>query len=254
MKSHLTNWVLPLHQPSLKSGDVHIWRVRLPTASAWVEKLMGLLADDEVKRAESFCFSQDRNTFIVVRGLLRVLLGVYLQIPSREIQFNYSTHGKPTVISNRSNAILNFNLSHSRELALLAFMHDQEIGIDIEYIRPEIILDKIAEQFFSAHEVASLHSLPQRLQVAAFFNCWTRKEAFIKATGQGLSRPLNQFSMSLIPGEPARLLSLNQDFQNLDSWFIHEVDVGLDYKAALAVKGTVQQLHYWDCSTLNFFK
>ena len=239
-------WALPPHQPMLEVGDVHVWRVSLHTASAQAQKLYWLLGDDEVNRAQRFYFSRDRDSFVVVRGFLRVFLGTYLQISPQEIKFQYSARGKPLLVSNQTNAALNFNLSHSHELALLTFTYNQAIGIDLEYIRPEIVREQIAERFFSVQETATLRELPESLQPAAFYDCWTRKEAFVKATGEGLSRPLDQFSMSLTPGEPARLLHVQGEPQEPSTWLIQDLDAGSGYRAALAVKKPVSHLHYWE--------
>lgn len=243
-------WALPPPQPVLEVGDVHIWRIFLHAASTQVQRLYGLLANDELERAQRFYFSRDRDHFIVVRGLLRVLLGAYLKISPQTIKFQYSARGKPTLDSNQTDPALNFNLSHSRELALLAFTYNQAIGIDLEYVRPEIVREQIAERYFSAQETETLRALPENLQPTAFFDCWTRKEAFLKATGEGLSRPLDQFSMSLTPGEPARLLHIQGEPQEPSTWLIQELDAGPGYRAALAVKKPVRRLYCWENPTL----
>jgi 4'-phosphopantetheinyl transferase len=243
--SGLPEWALPPSQPVLDAGDVHVWRVSLHAPSAQAQKLHWLLTDDEMSRAQRFYFSRDRDNFVVVRGLLRVLLGAYLQIPPQAIRFQYSARGKPALVSNQTDPALNFNLSHSHKLALLAFTYNRAIGIDLEYIRPEIAREQIAERYFSAQETETLRALPDNLQPMAFFNCWTRKEAFIKATGEGLARPLDQFSMSLTPGEPARLLHIQGEPQEPSTWLVQELDAGLDYRAVLAVKKPVRQLYCW---------
>jgi 4'-phosphopantetheinyl transferase len=242
---HLS-WESPPLQPVLKAGDIHIWRISLHTASTQAQRLYWQLSNDELSRAQHFHFRQDRDNFVVVRSMLRILLGAYLQIVPQEIKFQYSVLGKPTLHMNQIDATLNFNLSHSRELALLAFTYNEAVGIDLEYIRPEIVGEQIAEQFFSVQETATLRGLPNNLQSAAFFNCWTRKEAFIKATGDGLSRPLDQFSVSLAPGEPARLLNIYGKPQEPSNWHIEDLDVGPSYKAALAVKRPIGRLYCWE--------
>lgn len=238
-------WVIPPLQPVLEIGDVHVWYVSLDLESTQVQKLCSLLTDDEISRAQRFYLSHDRDHFIVARGLLRILLGGYSKIPPREIRFQYSTRGKPALAQRQPKATLNFNVSHSHGLALLAFAYDRAIGVDLEYIRPDIIREEIAERFFSLQETELLRSLPESLQPTAFFNCWTRKEAFIKATGEGLFRPLDQFSMSLLPGEPARLLHVQGEPQEPLAWFIQNVDVGSSYKAALVVEKPVRHVSYW---------
>jgi 4'-phosphopantetheinyl transferase len=247
MISSIPGWVSPPDMCELKLGDVHVWRVALDTAVYQLGSLRELLASDEIRRMQNFHFSRDRDRFGFVRGILRVLLGVYLQIPPKQIEFHYTAYGKPILALGQIDTALNFNVSHSHELALLAFTRGRAIGVDLENIRPEIAREKIAERFFSPQETATLRMLPDHLQPRAFFNCWTRKEAFVKATGDGLSRSLDQFSMSLVPGEPALLLNIQGEPQEHSNWLIQELDAGPDYAAALAVHGPVGQTYCWEC-------
>lgn len=246
MISRSLGWDAPPDRPVLEAGDVHIWRVSLEAASLQAPKFWGLLASDEIKRAQTFHFSRDRDRFVTVRGILKMLLGTYLGTSPREIEFHYGPRGKPALSPQRAGAAPSFNVSHSHDMALLAFTLDLSVGIDVERIRPEVAREQIAERFFSAQETAALCVLPESLQPAAFFNCWTRKEAFIKATGDGLSMPLDQFSMSLVPGEPARLLEVKDGHPELSHWLIRELDVGSGYAAALAVQNPVEQIFCWE--------
>jgi 4'-phosphopantetheinyl transferase len=239
-------WALPPDRPTLEAGDIHVWRLSLHNAASRADGLSQLLAGDEISRAQSFHFPRDHDRFVVVRAVLRILLGMYLRISPLEIAFQYGARGKPALASNHSKNILHFNVAHSHELALLAFRQEGEVGVDLEHIRPEVVRERIAEQFFSRQEAATLRALPEDRQPAAFFNCWTRKEAFIKATGEGLSRPLDQFSVSLAPGEPAGLLDIQGDLQEPSKWLIHQLDGGGDYAAALAVQKPVRQIYCWE--------
>lgn len=245
-------WKSPPSLPALGSDDVHLWRVSLRIASNQVQQFQGLLASDEMSRMKRFRFSSDRDCYIIVRGILRVLLGIYLQIPPRQIKFHYSERGKPILAAGQANLFLNFNVSHSHEQALLAFTYNRAIGVDLEYIRPDIVREHVAERFFSPQETNTLRMLPDSLQPVAFFNCWTRKEAFIKATGEGLSRPLDQFSVSLIPGEPARLLNIQPESSESFAWLLQELDVGSKYAAALAVQHPVNQIFCWEYTETSF--
>ncbi len=246
MMTHSNAWDSPPRQPVLESNDIHIWRVSLDSASIRVKDLFGLLANDEANRALRFHFQRDVNRFIIVRGVLRLLMSTYIQIPPEQIKFQYGARGRPFLTSDQNDSSLDFNVSHSHGLALLAFTSGRTVGIDLEYVRPDIAHEQVAEYFFSQQEIASLRSLSQNLQSAAFFNCWTRKEAFIKATGEGLSRPLNQFSMSLIPGDTARLLAIQGQPEELFKWFVQGLDPGPGYTAAVVAQNPVTQLRYWE--------
>jgi 4'-phosphopantetheinyl transferase len=240
-------WDVPPDELTLALGEVHVWRIPLQTASSQAQKLDGLLAGDEAEKAGRFHFQRDRDRYVTVRGILRVLLGRYLHVPPHEITFQYSVYGKPALApSNQTNPLLNFNVSHSHELALLAFTHNPDVGVDLEYFKPQVVGEKLAEQYFSAQESAALRALPLHLQMQGFFNCWTRKEAFIKAIGEGLSHPLDGFSVSLAPGEPARLLEIRGESQGPANWLIHELDVGPGYAAALAVQKPIKRVYCWE--------
>ena len=171
-----------------------------------VQHLWQLLAPDEQARAERFIFHKDRTHFVVARGLLRVLLGRYLQRHPQHLHFCYGPHGKPELAPDMGDDTLCFNVSHAHGLALYAVTRQRDLGVDVEHVRPGFAEEHIAERFFSPREVAVLRALPVALQSTAFFACWTRKEAFIKARGDGLSLPLDQFDVAFAPGEPAALL------------------------------------------------
>jgi 4'-phosphopantetheinyl transferase len=209
-----------------------------------VEHLRQWLAPDEQARAGRFHFDHDRARFIVGRGALRSILSGYVGAEPRQLQFVLGPHGKPTLAA--SCGRLCFNVSHSKKLGLCAVSRHSEIGVDLEYIRPVADAERIAERFFSAQENAVLQSLPANQRQAAFFNCWTRKEAFIKAIGEGLSHPLNQFDVALVPGEPARFLSIGGDAQEALRWSLYHLSPGVGYTGALAVKGNDWQLSGWE--------
>ena len=234
---------------TLGAKDVHVWRVSLDQAPAVVERLRQLLSADEHARAGRFHFERDRQYFIAARGCLRVILSRYLDIPPAEIQLSYGAHGKPQLATSTAQVHpFNFNLSHSGSLALYAFTQVGEIGVDLERVRPEFTGDDIAQRFFSAGEVARLNELSAELRHEAFFNCWTRKEAFIKAVGSGLSLSLDQFDVTLGPAEPVELLRTRWDENEAARWSLKAIDVGSGYVAAVAVAGHNCQL---TCSDVN---
>jgi 4'-phosphopantetheinyl transferase len=207
--------------------------------------MLSVLSADEHERAERFRFRKDREHFIAARGLLRILLGRYLDLPPRQLSFSYSPYGKPQLAGVSGGAALRFNVSHSHGIALYAVALGREIGVDVEYIRREVVGESIAEHFFSAREVASLRALPAEMQPQAFFNCWTRKEAFIKAIGEGLSFPLDEFDVSLVPDEPAALLNTRNGPLEAARWSLQALPVDEGYVAALAVEGHEWRLECW---------
>ena len=214
-----------------------------------VERFGQLLSDDEHVRANRFHFETDRQHFIVARGYLRMLISRYQEIPPAEIKFSYGAHGKPQLVTPTAQVHpFNFNLAHSGGLALYAFTRVGEVGVDVELIRPDFTGDDIAQRYFSPAECACLNELSAELRHKAFFNCWTRKEAFIKAIGIGLSLPLNQFDVALSPAEPAELLRTKWDESEAARWSLKAIDVGSDYAAAVAVAG-----HDWEltCSEVD---
>ncbi len=209
-------------------------------------RLTQLLPAEERERAARFYFQRDRNHFAAARGILRSLLGQYLNLAPGRLCFGYSPYGKPALAAAAGEPPLRFNLSHSHGLALIAVTRGREIGVDVEWIRPDFATEEIAGRFFAPAEVKVMRALPPALQAEAFFNCWTRKEAFIKAHGLGLSLPLNQFEVSLAPGEPAALLSTQFDPPAAARWRLCALEPGKGFAAALAVEGHGWELKGWE--------
>lgn len=232
----------------LGNDGIHVWRANLDLKPSRVQSLQQTLAMDEQERAERFYFQKDREHFIVARGLLRTILGHYLNMEPAQLRFCYSLHGKPALAGELGRNELRFNLSHSCGLALYAITRGRELGVDVERIRPELVDEQIAERFVSPREFAILRTLPTELQQVAFFSCWTRKEAYIKARGEGLTLPLNRFDMSLTPREPATLLSTDGSRQEASRWSLQELNVGPGYTAAVAVEGHGCRVKCWQWS------
>lgn len=215
----------------LNADEVHVWLADLDQPSA--DNMRPLLAEDELARAERFHFEKDRKHYINARGLLRQLLAVYSGLPAAEVQIKYAEKGKPHV----SATGINFNLAHSHGKAIYAFARGRDLGVDLEFMKEDFAVEEIAERFFSPNEFAVLKELPPQLTKEAFFNCWTRKEAYIKARGEGLSMPLDVFEVSLAPGEPAAFLRNQLDPAELSRWSMQSLSVPDGYVAALVVEG-----------------
>jgi len=221
--------------PSIIAGEneVHVWLAAVPDCLGDLEKLREVLEAEERERASRFHFDRDRERYIVARGVLRLLLGTYLGTS----QFALTTNkfGKPFL--QPPHDTLHFNVSHSRDLALFGFTRVNEIGVDVESIRPDFATQEIANRFFAPDEAATLAQLGESERAGAFFNCWTRKEAYIKARGIGLSLGLGTFAVTLKPGEPAALVRVDNDAGATGRWTMLNLDVGAEYRAAAAFEG-----------------
>jgi 4'-phosphopantetheinyl transferase len=245
-KMNQSCWHAPPEQLALDARDVHVWLASLEPEDAIVDRLGPLLSPDEQARAARFHFEIDRKHFIVARGCLRTILARYLGVAPGEIEFTYDQNGKPRLATSMAQSQpLEFNLAHSGVHALYAFTRIGEIGVDLEFVRPEFTGDEIARRFFSTTEVSCLNSLPAEARQEAFFNCWTRKEAFIKAKGIGLSLPLDQFDVTLSPGEPAALVRTRWDENEAARWSLKEIEVGPGYAGALAIEAHDWQMLRW---------
>jgi 4'-phosphopantetheinyl transferase len=210
---------------------IHLWSIRTNAPEAIARGFEQLLAADEKSRATRFRFDRLRRSFTVSRGALRIILSFYLNAPPGNIEFTYGVNGKPAVASE---AGLQFNASHSGDLALIAVTTGCELGVDLERMREIRDSEQIASRFFCPAEANELLSLPRDQQERAFFLCWTRKEAFIKATGQGLSAALDSFRVTLDPSQPAAILHIDGDRNLAQSWTLHDLYVAPGYAAALA--------------------
>ena len=228
--------------------EVHVWRVRLDYGRAVVQTARAILSADEVARADRFKFDEHRDRFTIARAALRRLLGAYLGIEPAAIQFHTTRHGKPFVKHLLHGEELCFNLSHSHDMALVGFTIRRRIGVDIEHLRRIVDMESIARHFFAEPEVESLFNLPQPLRHTAFLHCWTRKEAYIKAIGEGLSHPLDQFCVNLVPGEPPRLLSNERDPDAVHRWRYADIDADPDYLGSLIVESAGGQVAEWRLS------
>ncbi len=237
-------WNTPPEFVQARCDEVHVWRASLEVAPSEVRRLGLILSEDERERAVRFRFERDRSPFIVRRALLRMLLGRYLQITPSKIEFSYGTKGKP-YLAGSEHAALRFNLSHSRGLALYAVTRKREIGVDLEYESEKVDIDAIARRFFSAREVAAIKSLPDHEKRRAFFACWTRKEACIKARGEGLSIDLESFSVSVSPDQPAALLNAQNVPEETSRWSLADLNPDSRYVGAIAVEGRDWRLKCW---------
>jgi 4'-phosphopantetheinyl transferase len=221
----------------LGGDDVHVWSRRLDDGAVATAELLTVLSGDERARAERFHFERDRVRFIVARASLRQILGAYLDTAPARLAFAYGPQGKPALAW--PPAFVTFNLSHSGELVLYALARARRVGIDVERRRPVEDVEGLAATVFAAAERAELASLPADQRIEAFLDGWTRKEAFIKAVGEGLSHPLDTFVVSLAPAAPARLVCVGDRPGAACGWSLHALTTEPGYTASLAVEGDV---------------
>lgn len=234
MTPHAVKWNRAARHPALGRDEVHVWRAFLDEPPEAVAQYRGVMSPDELERAARFHFEKHSLHFVVARGALRMLLGRYLGRPPESLRFEANDYGKPSL---RGAEALRFNLSHSHGIALYAFTLGRELGVDVEYVREDFDGLQIAGRYFSPREVEALTALPDGVRRRAFFECWSRKEAYIKARGLGLSMPLDSFDVSLAPDEPAALLRADEAWTGGRPWSLVELRPGDEHVGALAVEG-----------------
>lgn len=235
------NWSTPPGELRLAADDIHLWRAFLDCEPAILQRWEATLAKDERARASHFIFPRDRDRFVAARGILRAILSQYLRRPAAAVEFMYEPEGKPRLRAPDSVCPIRFNVSHSHGLAVFALCCNREIGVDVEAIRAEVTAEEIAERFFSSKELAEFRALPPGQRDEGFFACWTRKEAYVKARGSGLAIPLDSFDVSLTPGMPEELASVDSD-----RWMLHSFRPADGYAGALVAEGHDLRLHFWD--------
>jgi 4'-phosphopantetheinyl transferase len=233
-----TEWMsssAPMCRRSLDADDVHVWLLSLRCTADLLERCARRLSDDERARAERFHFERDRRRYVRARAALRAVLGGYLEIDPRDLAFSYGRNGKPA-LGGRFAGALAFNVSHSEEAALIAVGARGDIGVDIEAVRGVADRDDLASRMFSARESAALRALAEEHRDAAFFACWTRKEAYVKAVGDGLTIPLDRFTVTFLPGHAPSLTVHDVRAAERD-WVVHGLPDIDGYAAALVTDG-----------------
>ena len=244
-------WKNPPYHPPLNCDRVHLWRANLNLPSAVVEQLASFLSKDEVARANKFRFPQHQRRFTVARGILRHLLANYLQISPVAVQFEYGDRGKPSLAIPFSDSSLQFNISHSQEYALYGFTYNYPLGVDLEYLRSMEDVAKIAQRFFSTQEYQLIASLSGQQQQKAFFQLWTAKEAYLKATGIGLTGSLADVNICLDQTDPC-LQAIQGNKQATANWSMYSYLPVVNYVAAIAIKTKTNQQQIdcwnWHCS------
>ena len=233
--------------PDLRVGpnQVHVWRAGLQVDAAELERLQTFISGAERERTDRFQFPDLRRRYVAAHGVLRELLGKYLNTAPSQLRFEKNRHDKPFLATDCS-AELRFNLSHAGELALLAFAHAREVGVDVEQIRAMPSGDRIAERYFTAAESARLRSVPPERRDEAFFDCWVRKEAFVKAVGQGVSFGLNRFELPVTADDRSSVPVPFTCPPDPAEWSLAPLHPDRGYTGAVVAAGTDWTLFLWN--------
>ncbi|HVM59915.1 MAG TPA: 4'-phosphopantetheinyl transferase superfamily protein [Verrucomicrobiae bacterium] len=229
-------WLSRARPPNLGNAEAHLWVAVVDTVAGNLPRFPSTLSTDERERAAQFLKDADRRRYMAARALLRHLLGAYAGADPGQLRFTYDAAGKPGLAADAPHGSVNFSVSHSGDLALFGFARQHRIGVDIERIRPDIDVRHLAERFFSKNEFGKLNGLPADQQRDAFFRCWTRKEAYLKARGGGIAHGLDRFEVTLGPAEPAAILSADDDPDAPRHWTLAHLTPAPGYLGATAVE------------------
>ena len=241
--------ILPEQSINLPENVVHLWTVGLDCLEEELLALEHVLAPDEADIANRFHQQRHRRRYVASRSSLRRLLSCYTAFAAEQITFGYSRTGKPYLNHDGGDLDLKFNLSHSEDRALVAVARDAIIGVDLERCRELDDLDGVAKTCFAPRELQMLHSLPDTQVIEGFYNCWTRKEAFVKALGEGLGYPLKNFVVSLSPDEPPAILKVDGDSATCTQWQVFSPTLDAGYVCAIVVQGK-----HWNLSNMGVFR
>ena len=248
MSTDESEWRQAVPGKLINSNEVHVWRVLIDSTTVQIENLKEILSSDELVKAGRFHFEKDQKRFIAARGILRRILGHYLDMNPHDIRFEYTSHGKPLLAGISGNDTISFNLTHSGAFALYAITRGKDIGIDIERVRDDVDMYQITQRFFSQGEINSLKQIDENKRLELFFQYWTRKEAFLKAMGEGITFPMEQCDVSLVNGRvlsPVTLLGINRENS---CWHVQDLFPGRVYTAAIAVEGGDWDISCWHYS------
>ena len=245
-------WEEPRQAPNLAEDEVHVWRAALDVGPEALARALSDLSPDERRRAGRFRFPVHRDRFVAAQGVLRAILGTYLDLPAAEVPLGARPSGKPVLrrASRAGAPHLEFNLTHSGDRLLIAVARGRSVGVDLERMRRGMPIERLASRFFTPREATALRSVPTAVRPAAFFACWTRKEAYLKAAGgleRGLPAALKGFVVSAAPPAPTRTaMRVSGTAGEDDRWSLIDLEVGTGYAGALAVEGRARlRLFQW---------
>jgi len=226
---------------TLADRELHVWRASLDLPAELLQRLAKTLSANEHERAGKFLIARTRERFVAARGLLRQLLGMYLGLDPEKIEFQYGPQGKPSLLA-RHDSNVSFSVSHSQAMGLFAFCSGREVGVDVEEVKEDFKGMQIASHFFSGEEIAGLAKLPPEQADKAFFECWTGKEAYVKARGEGLSFPLRNFSIGFVNREQVLRDEMGR------AWSCYALEPAPGFAGAVVAAGEGWTLKYYDWS------
>lgn len=247
----MTQWIKTFEIPRLPRSEIHLWRVNLDRPTTEVSQLEKLMSAAEQEQAAQFHFTRDQSRFIVRHAVRRQLLSKHLGIAPTALKIDSGILQKPKIAAQLNPQGLRFNCSHSGDWALIALARELEVGVDLEQHQPLPDAAELAQSFFSDLEINELGRLPKSLQLRGFFDCWTRKEAFVKAIGLGLSFPLNHFSVTLAPDRPAMLLEVTGDPHAMEKWSMLSPDFLANHSTALVFDKAALDVKFFEWSFPN---
>jgi 4'-phosphopantetheinyl transferase len=238
-------WPVTSGAAPLAGNEVHVWATTLSAPARILDEFATTLSPNERERAHKFKFEKHRNRYIAGRGVLRKILERYLHADAAALRFVYSANGKPALSGEFADAGIHFNLAHSEDLALVAVTRVGVVGVDVECVRPVKEMDELVARFFSPRENEAFQKVADAVKPAAFFNLWTRKEAILKATGEGITRSLSLVEVSFLPGEPAQLLAISGDAAKAAQWSLRELSPAAGFTGAIAIQSRDIEVRCW---------
>jgi 4'-phosphopantetheinyl transferase len=239
------HWDFPPDDRRLEGADVHVWAASLDTPLEKISSYERTLSSDERNRAKQFKLDHHRKRFVAGRGILRALLSSYAEIEPAKVQLRYSPQGKPFLAGFPEDCILQFNLAHSSDLMLIAITRVCSVGVDVERVQPATEIENVAKHFFSSGEARRLSALPKEQRISAFYKIFVRKEAYLKATGAGLSDMMSQIEVSFLPYQPTRILSISGDTQAAAYWTLMELGPAAGFIGAVAAEAKNLRFLLW---------
>jgi 4'-phosphopantetheinyl transferase len=251
LPDEINPWPAAPAELRLVGHEIHVWASSLSVSSDVLTGLTATLSPLEKEHAGKFKFDLHRNRFIAGRGLLRTILGRYLQISPSKLDFAYSPQGKPALDLKSGGAGLHFNLAHTEDLALFVVTRVGPVGVDVESIRPVKEMSDLVARFFSQRENELFQKLPTSTKPRAFFNLWIRKEALLKAAGEGIMCSLNLVEVSFLPDEPARVLAISGDSEKAASWSLHALSPAPGFVGAVAIQARNTSLRCWNSNDVG---
>ncbi len=232
-------WAVTCEPPKLKSSEVHIWRFDLSEFVNTVSEMRQILSADECARADRFHFEKDRTRFVIRRGVLRKLLSKYVSIEPADLRFAHNNFDKPALEGDER---IVFNASSSQDVGIVGIAHNAKLGMDVEFVDTTFPHMEIAKRYFSDDEVRALQALPSELRTTVFFDCWTKKEAYVKAIGDGMSLTLPTLTISC---EGSEVFSVTARSEEMSGWSFESFFVEENSIASIAVEGEPTELHYF---------